>query len=224
MSQTIQIAAFPDPQFGENGYVVWRADGGPSWIVDPGFRPAPQQMLALVQERRLRPEKLILTHGHLDHIAGVHDIREALPDIPVYIAEAARPALTDPNENLSAGYGIPIVVGDIPTHDLPDGGTLELDGLTWTLLDVSGHAPGSRCLYCPEAGVVIVGDALFSGSVGRTDFHHSDPAAYFRNIREKLLTLPDETRVLPGHGPATTIGEERATNPFVGEGASLPFD
>ncbi len=181
-------------------------------------------MIAAIAEKRLRPEKLILTHGHLDHIAGVYDIREALPEIPVYIAEAARPALTDPNENLSAGYGIPIVVGDIATHDLPEGGTLELDGLTWMLLDVSGHGPGSRCLYCAEAGIVIVGDALFAGFVGRTDFHHSDPKAYFRNIREKLLTLPDETRVLPGHGPPTTIGEERATNPFVGEGAASPFD
>src|SRR5207244_9436484 len=138
---------------------------------------------------------LILTHGHLDHIAGVPEIRAAYPSIPVYMAKEAAPALSDPNENMSAGYGMPLVVGAIETRDLPPGEPLELDGLTWHAFDTSGHAPGSRSLYCAEAGVAIVGDALFYRSIGRTDFHHSDAKAYLRNIREKLLTLPDETKV-----------------------------
>jgi len=83
------------------------------------------------------------------------------------------------------------------------------------VLDVSGHSPGGRALYCQSANVVIVGDALFAGSVGRVDFHHSDGNKLMQNIRQNLMTLPDQTRVLSGHGAETTIGSERATNPFV---------
>ena len=103
-------------------------------------------------------------------------------------------------------------------HDLPEGATLELDGGTWQVLETSGHSPGGRSLYCPEEQVVIVGDALFAGGIGRYDFHHSDGPQLMRNLQQKLMTLPDETRVLPGHGPSTTIGTERQTNPFLNDG------
>src|SRR5262245_3916423 len=184
MTDTLQIATFTDPQFGENGYLLWRHSGGPCWIVDPGLPPSGEHMLAGIRRENLTLDALILTHGHLDHIAGVPVILTAHPSIPVYIAKEAAPALTDPNENLSAGYGVPIVVGELKTRDLPAGGSLTLGGLSWQIFDTSGHAPGSRSLYCAEAGVVIVGDALFFRSIGRTDFHHSDPATYLRNIRE----------------------------------------
>ena len=99
--------------------------------------------------------------------------------------------------------------------DLPAGGTLELDGTVWKLLDTSGHSPGGRTLYSAALGLAFVGDALFAGSVGRVDFPHSDGTQLMRNIHEQLMTLPDETRALSGHGPETTIGRERESNPFI---------
>ena len=211
----MQIDTFTDLQFGENAYVVWHGNQGPCWIIDPGFPPTPEQILAHVQERELHPEALILTHGHLDHIAGVPDILKAFDGLPVHMANAAKEALTNPEENLSAGYGMPIVIGDVETVDLVPGQNLSLDETTWQVFDTSGHAPGSRSLYCEDAGIVIVGDALFQSSIGRTDFHHSDHAEFIRNIKEKLLTLPDETKVHSGHGPVTTIGDEKRSNPFL---------
>lgn len=211
----MKIDTFTDAQFGENAYVIWLRDHGPCWIIDPGFPPATQEIREHVQQHSLQPAALILTHGHLDHIAGVPDILNAYDGLKVYMADDAKEALTNPGENLSAGYGMPIVVGEIDTTDLAPENEPSLDGTTWRVFDTSGHAPGSRSLYCEAAGVVIVGDALFQGSIGRTDFHHSDHAAFIRNIKEKLLTLPEETKVYSGHGPVTTIGTEKRFNPFL---------
>ena len=102
-----------------------------------------------------------------------------------------------------------------PTGVLADGDTLDLDGLAVHCLHTPGHSPGGISFHMPDAELVIAGDALFQGSVGRTDFPDSDPQALLSGIREKLYTLPDATTVLPGHGPATTIGQEKQTNPFV---------
>lgn len=223
-SQKIHITTVVDQNFGENAYVVWLRDEGPCWIIDPGLPPAPVKILAHIEKHKLRPQALLLTHGHLDHIGGMPLIMESLPDLPIHIAIDAKPALTDPGENLSQGYGVPLVVGDFETIDLPAGGDLTLDGATWRVLETSGHAPGSRSFYCEKAGLVIVGDALFQGSIGRVDFHHSNGPQLIANIRDNLLTLPDETIVYSGHGPTTTIGIERQTNPFLQEGAAAQFD
>ncbi|HWL92023.1 MAG TPA: MBL fold metallo-hydrolase [Phycisphaerae bacterium] len=220
----IHLATVVDNQFGENAYIVWRQEGGPCWIIDPGFPPAPQKIIAHIEKHRLSPAALILTHGHLDHIAGVPEIMKAFPALPIHIAAEAKRALTDPNENLSGTYGMALSVGEFETIDLPAESDLELGGTRWRVLDTSGHAPGSRSLYCAQAGVVIVGDALFQGSIGRMDFHHSDETELLRNIREKLFTLPDETVVHSGHGPATTIGREKRFNPFVQEGGLQGFE
>lgn len=220
----LHLSTFTDQMFGENAYVVWLSDGGPCWIIDPGLAPSPPRIIAHIEKHQLKPAALLLTHGHLDHIGGVPDIMTAFPELPIHIALAAKPALTDPNENLSSNYGAGLVVGDYETIDLPEGGTLELDGTSWRIIDTSGHAPGSRSFYCEKADIVIVGDALFAGSVGRVDFHHSNGPELIRNIREKLLTLPGGTVVQSGHGPATTIAREKATNPFVQEGADFAWN
>lgn len=220
----IHITTVVDHRYGENAYVVWLRDEGPCWIIDPGFPPSPDKLLTHIKSHKLTPEALILTHGHLDHIAGVPAIMAALPSLPIHIANEARPALMDPDENLSAPFGMGLTVGDFETIDLPVPGELTLDGTTWRVLDTSGHAPGSRSLYCAKAGVVIVGDALFTGSVGRVDFHHSDKNELLTNIRENLLTLPDETVVYSGHGPTTTIGAERRSNPFLQPGGFDEMD
>ena len=146
---------------------------------------------------------------------GIDEVREAYANLPVYLAREEWPALTQPKHNLSAYVGQSLATNVQDPRDLPHGSTLELDGTKWKVFDVSGHSPGGRALYCAELGIVIVGDALFAGSVGRVDFPHSSGDQLMRNIKGNLLTLPDETRVLSGHGPETTIGHERKTNPFV---------
>jgi len=219
MATELQIAAAVDPIFAENTFLVWRRDGGPCWIIDPGLPPSAERIIHVIREKELKPDAVVLTHGHSDHIAGVPEVIEAFPQIPVYMAEAAQPALTDPQENLSGSFG-PALRIEVPTlRDLPAGGELTLDGTTWQVFDVSGHCPGSRALYCAEAGIVFVGDALFQGSIGRTDFHHSRHDELIRHIREGLFTLPNETRVFTGHGSVTTIGQEKEFNPFVGQHA-----
>jgi glyoxylase-like metal-dependent hydrolase (beta-lactamase superfamily II) len=211
----VQIDVTTDPFFGENAYTVYRDGSAACWIVDPGLPPHAEQIVQLVRQHALRPEAIVLTHAHGDHIAGIDDVRAELGALPVYLAQQEWPALSNPSENLSylGGFGITAQVEDV--RDLPPGQTLELDGLRWRVLDTSGHSPGGRSLYCPEAKLVLVGDALFAGSIGRVDFHHSDEKRLLRNIRENLLALPDETRVLAGHGEETTIGRERGTNPFL---------
>jgi glyoxylase-like metal-dependent hydrolase (beta-lactamase superfamily II) len=124
--------------------------------------------------------------------------------------------LGDPVANVSAMFGLSLTC---PPADelLSPGQTLSEDGLAWRVLDTSGHTPGGVSYHCAEAGVVLTGDALFEGSIGRTDIPGADAERLLRNIRENLLSLPDLTRVLPGHGPETTVGRERRNNPFLRE-------
>jgi len=204
-----------DPMFMENGYTVFRAEGGPCWIIDPGLPPQAEEIIAFVRKHRLRPQAVLLTHAHGDHIAGVDDVRTALGPLPLYLAKPEWPMLRDPRQNLSVNIGIALTVGDHDLHDLAEGLTLDLDGGSWQVLDTSGHSPGGRTLYCTEEAVALVGDALFEGSVGRVDFPHSDGRRLIDNVRAKLMTLPDETRILSGHGGETTIGRERRTNPYI---------
>ena len=205
-----------DPSFMENGYTVYLRDGGACWIVDPGLPPQADEILAFIRDHKLGPSAIVLTHAHADHIAGVDDVLAGTGEVPVYLAREEWPFLTDAAQNLSADLGMPISAksaSDI--RDLTVGSTLELESTRWVVGDVSGHSPGGRSLYCAEQSVVIVGDALFAGSVGRVDFPHSHGPTLMSNIKNTLLTLPDETRVLSGHGPETTIGAERTTNPFI---------
>ncbi len=199
-----------------NCYVVHAGEDAqgrrPCWFVDAGFDPQP--MLDYVKDERLWPTQVVLTHAHLDHIAGLHAVRDAYPDIPILIHEAERHFLTDTMLNLSAGYGMPIVAPEA-TSDLRHGEVLDLNHVGVEVRHTPGHSPGSVSLVQHAAGVAIVGDALFAGSVGRVDFPTSDGPLLIRSIHEQLLTLPDATQVLPGHGPATTIGGERRLNPYL---------
>ncbi len=216
VSERVSIRVTTDPMFGENSYVVSAAADRDCWLIDPGLPPHAAEMTAYVQGRGLTAAAIVLTHAHGDHIAGIDGVVAALGPLPIYLAREEWAALSDPRENLSSNVGLGVVVRHRePLHDLVPGRTLTLDGLAWSVLDTSGHSPGGRSLYCAEAGVVIVGDALFEGGIGRVDFHHSDGDRLLRNIRDQLLTLPDDTRVLSGHGGETTIGRERRTNPFL---------
>src|SRR5690606_13659146 len=130
-----------------------------------------------------------------------------------WISREDAPMLADAWLNLSAPFGEPLVLQTSADQDLKPGIKLNLGRFEWTVLDVSGHSPGGRALYCAAAGVVLVGDALFRGSIGRTDFPGCDHPGLIRRIRENLLSLPSETVVYSGHGPVTTIGNERKFNP-----------
>ena len=186
--------------------------GAPCWIVDAGFDPA--ELLDRVRSLRLKPEALILTHAHGDHMAGVEEVRAAFPGIPVLLHEDERGWLEDPELNLSDGLGMPVSAGP-PDRLLRDGDELTLDGVRWRVLHTPGHSPGGITLHQPESAIAIVGDALVAGSVGRMDLPGGDEETLVRSIRSRLYMLPDATFVYPGHGPTTTIGRERRTNPFV---------
>jgi hydroxyacylglutathione hydrolase len=212
---TVKFHITNDPMFVENGYIVYLRDGGSCWIVDPGLRPQAKEMLAFLDQHGLSVDRIVLTHAHADHIAGIDEILSSIGDKPIMLARGEWTFLTDPNENLSANLGMPITVAASDVHDLNPGDAIRLESTEWRIGDVAGHSPAGRSLYCADQGIVIVGDALFQGSVGRVDFPHSDGALLMKNIHETLMTLPDETRVLSGHGPETTIGRERQTNPYV---------
>jgi glyoxylase-like metal-dependent hydrolase (beta-lactamase superfamily II) len=186
--------------------------GEECWVVDPGAWG--HRMLRFLRKEKMNPGRILLTHGHGDHIAGIPELRGHYPAIRVACPTADAPMLTDPSLNLSGDFGYPIETP--PADDLLETGQeLLLGGLRWKVLDTSGHTPGGVSFYCPEEGVVLSGDALFAGAVGRTDLPGGDGDRLISNIRRSLLSLPDETRVLPGHGPETTIGAERRENPYL---------
>jgi len=183
----------------------------PCWIVDCGFGPEP--MLDWIIRQHLRPVGLLLTHSHLDHIAGVDAALSRFGRMPMYIHEAEAGFCSDATLNLSALIGMPVTCTE-PDHYLKDGDRLELDGSTWRVMHTPGHSPGGACFIHDESKQAIVGDTLFAGSIGRFDF----PTSNHQNLRqtiEKLVSLPDDMTVYPGHGPKTTIGAEKMENPYV---------
>jgi len=194
-----------------NAYLVTDAATGTTVVIDPGDE-APR-LLAALAEAGQAPAEIWLTHAHFDHIGAVAGLREAYP-VPVRLHPADAP-LYDGAEQQAAWFGMSVRPPGVVPIDLADGERLTLGDHVFEVLHTPGHAPGHVAFYAADAGVLFSGDALFRGSVGRTDLPLCDPAALERSLRERLLVLPDETRVLSGHGPETTIGLERRTNPFL---------
>lgn len=228
----VRVEGFTLGPFSTNCYVVHAPPDRECWIVDASFSPSP--MIERVRRLGLRPSLVILTHAHVDHIAGLDEVRRAFASPPegqgggplVAIHEAEAGFLEEPMLNLSGQYGVPFSTGG-PDRALRGGQRLELGGTRWNVLHTPGHSPGGITLFWEggsedeggeAAPAAIVGDTLFAGSIGRADFPTSDEAALHRSIREVLYRLPDRTRVYSGHGPATTIGREKKSNPFVREG------
>jgi glyoxylase-like metal-dependent hydrolase (beta-lactamase superfamily II) len=211
----VTVQRFVLGPFETNCYLVRAGDDRECWIVDAGFQPEP--MLDAIREQGLRPSKLVLTHAHIDHIAGIDPVREAFPDLPILIHEAERAFLEDANLNLSVMMGMPLTA---PPADetMADGEELTIGGESWRVIFTPGHSPGGVTLYHEPSRQALVGDTLFFGSIGRFDFPTSDEQQLYASIREKLYALPDDVQVFPGHGPPTTIGREKAGNPFVRAG------
>jgi glyoxylase-like metal-dependent hydrolase (beta-lactamase superfamily II) len=208
----LHIATFALGEWMTNCYVVHVGDSSTCWIIDAGFEPRP--LIDYVLEHNLTPRQIILTHAHVDHIAGLAEVRDVWPDIPILLHGDEHEFLGDPALNLSAFLAVPITAPPA-TATLSHGDTRSLDGIDFQVRHTPGHSPGGVTLYQPESAVAIVGDTLFASSIGRSDFPTSNGRTLMQSIREQLMTLPDETSALPGHGPATTIGAERRGNPFL---------
>ena len=211
MSESLRITGFPLGEWMTNCYLV-AGPSGRCWLIDAGFNPRP--MLDAVQQDGLTPERIILTHAHVDHIGGLAQVQERYPKLPILIHAAEREFPAEPALNLSIALDAPLVAPE-PTQTIEHGQTLTLDGHTFEIRHTPGHSPGGITLYCETQGVALVGDALFACGIGRTDFPTSDHATLIDAIQSQLMSLPNATRVLPGHGPETTIGQERTSNPFL---------
>jgi glyoxylase-like metal-dependent hydrolase (beta-lactamase superfamily II) len=204
--------------FDENTYIAQFAGNDECVVIDPGLEPG--AIIEYLNENSLKPAAILCTHGHSDHIAGNAALKKRWPDCPVVIGAGDAEKLVDPELNLSAPFGLPLVS---PPADrtLREGEQFAAAGLEFDVVEAPGHSVGHIVLLCRQSQPwrLFGGDVLFRGSVGRTDFPDGSFEELQRAIHQKLFTLADDTIVLPGHGPETTIGHEKRTNPFVGKPA-----
>jgi hydroxyacylglutathione hydrolase len=222
----VLIAGFPAGAWGTNCYVVAPAAGEECVIVDPGHL-ATRGVEETLAKHRLKPVAVVLSHGHLDHVASVLPVCGA-HDVPAWIHPEDRYMLSDPEKALGRAIGAQLL-GDLTVgepgdlRELTDGGTLALAGLEFEVAHAPGHTRGSVTFRLPERedvpSVLFSGDLLFAGSVGRTDLPGGSAAELYESLARVCLPLDDSTVVLAGHGPQTTIGRERAANPYLGEAA-----
>jgi hydroxyacylglutathione hydrolase len=198
--------------FAMNAWLAACTETGEALLVDPGAELP--RVLALCQPEGFAVRRILLTHGHVDHAAGAAAARAAT-GAPISIHPGDLPWLESlPRQ--AAMFGLEAAGPLTPDALLADGEVVTVGRQQATVLHTPGHCQGAVCLHFPEAGLVFTGDTLFQGSVGRTDLPGGDFEQLAGSIRERLFTLDDETRLLPGHGPDGTIGEERRSNPFVG--------
>jgi len=212
----VLIAGFPAGSFAANCYIVALGPGQECLIIDPG-QDSEAGIDEIVARYQLRPAAVLATHGHIDHIWAVTPVCGAR-NIPAYIHPADRALLTDPAKGLSLLAGQQLFGGITFTEpddvlELADGMTLDLAGVSLVVDHAPGHTPGSVTFRLPDT--MFTGDLLFAGSIGRTDLPGGDYQTILDSLARVCLPLPDETVVLSGHGPQTTIGAERASNPFL---------
>ena len=203
------VVSIPNGQFAQNCYLVADPATGAAAMIDPGEESG--RILAEVARRGWTLEAIWLTHAHIDHILGVGDVVRRTP-VPIWLHPLDRP-LYDNLSNQAAMFGLHAPPAPPPTDEIRPGKPLTLGAIQFEVRHVPGHSPGSVALV--GYGRVFGGDVLFSGSVGRTDLPGGDTATLLASIERELLTLPDTTIVHSGHGPDTTIGVERTTNPFL---------
>jgi glyoxylase-like metal-dependent hydrolase (beta-lactamase superfamily II) len=220
----VLIAGFPAGPWAANCYVVATGPGAECVVIDPG-KDATAGVDEIVRQHRLKPVSVLVTHGHVDHMWCVAPVAGTY-DATAYVHPADRHLLADPMAGMSAETTAMMLGGRYTfaeperVEELVDGQAVELAGISFTVDHTPGHTPGSITFRTPHeqddvSEVMFAGDLLFSGSIGRTDLPGGDHGQMLRSLREKVLALRDDVVVLPGHGEQTSIGRERATNPFL---------
>lgn len=200
--------------FEEKTYLIWEQE--PSCIViDPGFSsPAEEKhFLDVLKEKGLKPEAILLTHGHFDHIYGVKSCQEHF-GAPVYMHKADEPVI-EFCEEMATRFGIAAPDAGFSREYIDEGSELRIAGMELEVIHCPGHTPGGVCYLHKGAAVLFSGDTLFAGSIGRTDMKYGEYDDEIRSIMEKIMILDTDTKVFPGHGPSTNIGHERTHNPFL---------
>ncbi|HEX6373230.1 MAG TPA: MBL fold metallo-hydrolase [Longimicrobium sp.] len=209
-SGEVTVRSFTGGVFAENTYLVACARTGAGILVDPGA--AAGDALAAARAAGITIEKIVLTHAHVDHVEGIPTARRALPGIPILLHPADAPLYAAAPMQAQM-FGVRLEALPPVDGELVVGETVRFGECALAIRFAPGHAPGHVVLV--GDGVALVGDVIFAGSIGRTDLPGGDFGTLMRSIREQVLTLPDETTLHTGHGPDTTVGRERTTNPFV---------
>ncbi|NUW72931.1 MBL fold metallo-hydrolase [Vibrio mediterranei] len=211
---SLQYQVVPVTSFAQNCSIVWCDETMKGVVVDPGGDV--KQLEMLIKELGVQVEQLVLTHGHLDHVGGTEPLAEAL-DANIVGPHKADNFWLQGLENQSQMFGFPLTKAFEPNQWLDDGDTVEFGNQTFNVIHTPGHTPGHVVLFNDESKVAFVGDVLFNGGIGRTDFPQGDYATLINSIKTKLWPLGNDVTFVPGHGPQSTFGHERASNPFVAD-------
>ena len=202
---------FPVGLLGCNCTILGDETSREAIVVDPGYDIP--QILTKLAAHQLTVRQILITHAHIDHIAGALELKR-ITGAPILYSQADLPQL-DIMDEQAKWLGVATPEVRLPDHSPADNETISVRGLEGTVIYTPGHTEGSLCLHLPTHNLLLAGDTLFANGVGRTDFPGGDQDKLFASIRDRLLPLPDKTVVVPGHGAETTLADERATNPFV---------
>lgn len=204
----LNITGIPVGMAQANCYIIQRNDA--ALIVDPGTDAT--QIKNIITRLEVKPQAIILTHTHFDHIGAVDEIRDEY-DIPVYVSPEESDWLTDPGKNLSGRNGLNITARPAEHLFNPEE-IITIGDFSFTVVSTPGHSPGSVSFIFADDEVIFSGDALFAGTIGRTDLPGSEPDKLVPAVKKELLSLPEDYKVYPGHGGSTTVGREKQSNPF----------
>ena len=210
MTDPLEVVAFETGPLQENAYLVIDRVSRDAAMVDPGDDA--DRLIEAVEQANVRLRAIWLTHAHFDHVGAVRALRTRF-EVPVFLHEEDVP-MFEAGPFQAASWGLPFDGDEVPAERFTEGQGLRLGELSFTVMHTPGHSPGHVTLL--GHGIALVGDCLFAGSIGRTDLPMANGPAMAQSL-ERIVALPPETRVLPGHGPATTVGEERRSNPYIRE-------
>ena len=201
--------------FEEKTFIVWQEDNTSCIVIDPGFsgQRETKDFYSTLKNHELKPEAILLTHCHFDHIYGVKSIQDRY-GIPVYMHKADE-VVIDYCAEMAGRFSIAAPDGSFTRQYVHEGDVVTAAGLSFEVMETPGHTPGGVCYLNREEGVLFSGDTLFAGSIGRTDMKYGEYDDEIRSIMEKIMILDTDTQVYPGHGPNTNIGHERTHNPFL---------